>query len=292
MAALLKGAEYGPRCADVVFVTLHGLLGSKRNWHSIARGLTETPQSFLSTQLELKRARVVALDVRNHGESFWAAPHSLETIADDVALSIDQVRQQSPSARIVCAGHSMGGVAMAYGVSRRDNRIQCDALCLVDCAPAPRPKSFRDLAAAVRAMHEMQVSDLTSRKQVIDRLRSTLPSLWRQTPLLQYFSSNIETNATGGRWTSNIEELVKSLDDDALLWESFSSRTNSIALPTHACFAEDSSYCTPEALAGVRRTFPSATIENVPTGGHFHSVHHPEQYLRTLVPWLHRQDLL
>lgn len=285
MTAALACAEYGLTSAETVVVALHGLLGSKRNWHSIARTLSENPTR--ESLADVNPVRFIALDVRNHGESPWMSPHSLETIADDVSDALRRVRKESPNARIVCAGHSMGGVAMAYGVTRRRNPIDCDALCLVDCAPAPRPPSFRDLAVQVRAMKNMQVSDLTSRKEVVDRLKSVLSPGWRQQALLQFFASNIATSAgAGGAWTTNIDELVRSLDEGSLLWESFAADTCPNSIPTHACFAEDSPYYTEAALAGVRDLFPSAAIDNVSTGGHFHNVYQPDQYLRKLLPWM------
>ena len=54
-------------------IILHGLFGSKENWHGIARRL--------STDL-----RVFAIDQRNHGESPHRNRHDYRSMAEDLAV--------------------------------------------------------------------------------------------------------------------------------------------------------------------------------------------------------------
>ena len=50
----------------------HGLFGSARNWGVIAKRLAED-------------RRVIAVDMRNHGESGWDDDHSYPALAADLA---------------------------------------------------------------------------------------------------------------------------------------------------------------------------------------------------------------
>jgi esterase len=56
-------------------VILHGLLGSSRNWRSVAKALAP-------------RRRVFSVDLRNHGQSPWAATMSYSEMAADVRMLI------------------------------------------------------------------------------------------------------------------------------------------------------------------------------------------------------------
>ncbi|MDO7561174.1 MAG: alpha/beta fold hydrolase, partial [Paracoccaceae bacterium] len=51
---------------------VHGLFGSARNWGVMARRLSDV-------------RTVLAVDMRNHGSSFWSDAHSYEAMADDLA---------------------------------------------------------------------------------------------------------------------------------------------------------------------------------------------------------------
>ena len=65
----LASTEHGDGPALII---LHGLFGSARNWSTVARRLS-------------KSFHVIALDLRNHGESPWTEPMSYTEMAGDVA---------------------------------------------------------------------------------------------------------------------------------------------------------------------------------------------------------------
>ena len=71
----------------------HGLFGSARNWGVIAKRLSDTRQ-------------VVAVDMRNHGESDWFQSHSYAEQASDLLEIIEEFGGQMD-----VLGHSMGGKA-------------------------------------------------------------------------------------------------------------------------------------------------------------------------------------
>lgn len=107
------GAADAPR----VVVFLHGILGSRNNWKSFAHKLIAARPSW----------RAVLCDLRNHGDSHgFAAPHSMEACADDVAGTVLQAD--------VVVGHSYGGkVALALA-----RRTWAHETWVLDCPPGPR----------------------------------------------------------------------------------------------------------------------------------------------------------
>ena len=75
-------------------VIAHGLFGSCKNWRTISRNLS------------LRGVDVIAVDMRNHGQSFWDNDHSYIDLANDLKNVIDQF---GGIADVI--GHSMGGKA-------------------------------------------------------------------------------------------------------------------------------------------------------------------------------------
>ena len=87
-----KGTSHPP------VILLHGLLGNKRNFASLA--------SSLSTQLQNPRS-IYTVDLRNHGENThdWKNTMSYSEMARDVLAFIDNISSE----KAVIVGHSMGG---------------------------------------------------------------------------------------------------------------------------------------------------------------------------------------
>ena len=94
---------------------IHGLFGSGRNWGVIAKRLSD-------------RGSVVAVDLRNHGDSFWADSHSYHDMAADLA---EVIEAQDTLMDVV--GHSMGGkAAMVLALTRPE---LVSRLLVADIAP-------------------------------------------------------------------------------------------------------------------------------------------------------------
>lgn len=91
---------------------LHGILGSGRNWRTLARQLAGRHPHW----------RFVLVDLRNHGDSAGAPPpHTVTTAADDL-LALHEAFG-APDAVI---GHSFGGkVALRYAARHPDGLHQC-----------------------------------------------------------------------------------------------------------------------------------------------------------------------
>ncbi|KAK6198125.1 Alpha/Beta hydrolase protein [Scheffersomyces amazonensis] len=83
-------------------VMLHGFLGSKQNYGTVARHITQ-----------LTRHPVYGVDMRNHGQSMHAGPHDYYHLALDVI----KVLQDKNWNDAILVGHSMGAkVAMIVGL--------------------------------------------------------------------------------------------------------------------------------------------------------------------------------
>lgn len=72
----------------------HGLLGNKLNWQNLGKVL-----------VKVMKCSVITVDLRNHGLSPHATPHSYEAMAQDVIKLYSKLSIQKAN----LIGHSMGG---------------------------------------------------------------------------------------------------------------------------------------------------------------------------------------
>jgi len=94
-------------------VLLHGLACTAAlNWSSTYSSLSEV-------------ARVVAFDLRWHGQGIDASEYALEDCADDVAAVLDELRISSA----IVVGYSLGGSIAQLAAHRHPSRVEGLVLC-------------------------------------------------------------------------------------------------------------------------------------------------------------------
>ncbi|KAL7435881.1 hypothetical protein ACHAXH_005236 [Discostella pseudostelligera] len=122
----LQYSEFIPPSAEATHppvIFLHGLLGNKRNFASLA--------SSLSSQLRNPRP-IYTLDLRNHGENThdWRSSMSYTEMARDVLAFMDKNTQHE---KAVLVGHSMGGKVAQSLALMHPERVA--GLVVLDIAP-------------------------------------------------------------------------------------------------------------------------------------------------------------
>lgn len=93
---------------DVTFVLVHGFSDLAFAWHEVA-------------PLLAARGRVIAPDLRGHGDSDWVGAGGYYYYMDYVA-DLDDVIAQRACGRVILVGHSMGGGACSYWAGIRPER--------------------------------------------------------------------------------------------------------------------------------------------------------------------------
>jgi len=146
-----------------VVVCVHGYTSSAQAFNALARHLQD-------------RYRVIAMDVRGHGESSWSPAGAYEYVdqASDLAALVDRLELS----RFALIGTSMGGIiAMTYAADHAD---RLNALVINDIGPdaeagstritglvGARPDTFATLDAAMA--YRRDISPITAARPVEDQ---------------------------------------------------------------------------------------------------------------------------
>ncbi|MCS6854318.1 MAG: alpha/beta fold hydrolase [Elioraea sp.] len=241
-------------------VVLHGLFGSARNWGSIARRLAAGGR------------RVIAADLRNHGDSPHEAHMDYAAMADDVAGLIEELA----AGRAAVLGHSMGGkVAMVLALTRP---ALVDRLVVVDIAPVAYRTTSGACASGLRAL---PLRPGMRRVEADALLSATVPDAAERAFLLQ----NLVFDDGGApRWKPNLAAIEEAMP----LIASFPE------FPRHARFdgpvlvvrGERSGYVRPDHFEATLALFPRAVFVTVPGAGHWVQAEAPEAFLRAVEPFL------
>ncbi len=239
-------------------VLLHGLFGSARNFGAIARTLGEG-------------ARVIALDLRNHGASPHAPDMRYAAMAADVLETL-AARDALPA---VLIGHSMGGkVAMRAALDRPD---AVAGLVVADIAPVPYPPHFRAIVAAMTAL---PLTPGLTRAAADAALTPAVPDPALRAFLLQNFSPG-----AAPRWRIGLAEIAAELEDPIGGWDApagarYAGRVLVIA-------GEHSDYIRPEHRPLFRALFPAARFVTLRHAGHWLHADNPEGFLAVVTAFLH-----
>jgi esterase len=230
---------------------LHGLLGSARNWTSIAKELAAS-------------RRVFALDLRNHGRSPWAGTMSFDEMAGDVAAFVEE---QGLGA-VALIGHSLGGkVAMRLALTRPE---LIERLLVVDVAPVAYAHGFGPF---IEAMRRVDLSAVKRRTDADQQLLEAVPD-----PVLRNFLlQNLVKTDAGFAWRVNLEALAANMDE--LLGFPPPAADAAHVGPTLFVAGGRSHYIRPEHRPLLERLFPKAEHVVIAGAGHWPHVERPAEFL-------------
>jgi len=232
-----------PGPGEVPLLIAHGLFGSARNWNVIAKRMSD-------------ERRVVAVDMRNHGDSPWSDDHSYPALAADLAEVIDAL-----GGRADVLGHSMGGKAAMTLAAQSPDRVR--RLLVADIAPVEYPHSQ---APVVEALQAVDLAQVTRRSDADSQLKPLLGEAMLRAFLLQ--SLSIENGEA--RWKLNLDVLAAQMP----LIMGFPPINDGFDGPAAVLRGGASDYVTDDRLPRVRALLPGAEIVTMNGLGH----------------WLHAED--
>jgi len=240
-------------------VIAHGLFGSARNWGAVAKRLTGG-------------RRVIAVDMRNHGDSPWSDDHSYPAMAEDLAEALET----HGGGEADLLGHSMGGkAAMTAAVTLQPSCLR--RLVIADIAPVAYRHSH---LAYVEAMLAVDLGALSRRSEVEPLIADAVPERSLRAFLLHSLASGPE----GLRWKLNLPALR----DWMTSMVGFEPLEGRWAGETLFLRGGASDYADDAGLEAARPLFPAMEVATLPGAGHWLHAEQPAEFAAAVAAFLDR----
>ncbi|HLQ19687.1 MAG TPA: alpha/beta fold hydrolase [Tabrizicola sp.] len=232
-------------------VIAHGLYGSGRNWGVIARRLSDSRD-------------VVAVDMRNHGDSPRFPGQSYPEMAEDLAEVIDTL-----NAPVDLLGHSMGGKAAMQLALTRPELIR--RLVVADIAPV----SYQhDQSRNAQAMASLNLSQITTRAEADTALAERIDD-----PALRaFFLQSLDFRQKPPQWKLNLPVLESEMPK-IVGWP---GTEGTFDRPALFLTGSESHYVRPEHRELIKRLFPKARFAKIPGAGHWLHAEKPREFEETV----------
>ena len=308
----LQHSEFLPRSSAPTHppvILLHGLLGNKRNFASLA--------SSLSSQLKIPRS-IYTVDLRNHGENThdWRSTMSYTEMARDVLAFMDRLAEQNEGSehftKAVIVGHSMGGKVAQSLALMHPERVA--GLVVLDIAPVKYSSEEKGDGSAWKLVEEIVRSvaklDLESggyktKRDVDAALRTILPD-----PALRAFVlTNLDQIRTESgdvaplkwkiHWDGIVSELDRIagfdahdevLDDIQLGEEAETTATQTIKYEGDTFFINGGSsrFVRSSHISTIANFFPNHMLTTIRGVGHWVHAEAPDDTIALLKQYLDR----
>jgi pimeloyl-ACP methyl ester carboxylesterase len=254
--------NYDLKINQTPLIILHGLFGSHRNWHAIARQLSKT-------------RKVYALDMRNHGQSPHSQHMNYPLMAEDIRLFIEQQIQPSGTTSVDIIAHSMGGKAAMWFALLYPNKIA--KLVIIDIAPVTYSHNFSEVFNAFQAV---PLAHLTSREQAESYLTPWISSQ----DLRQFLLQNLQCKQGSYIWRLNLNAIQHAITEIT----AFPTIENITPFTRKVLFigGHQSDYLTIENRQITRKLFPKASFSMIKSAGHWLHVEQPELLIQLIQHYL------
>ena len=248
---MLNTTVYGEQTEKPQLVILHGLLGSAKNWSSIAKSLSGERQ-------------VICLDLRNHGKSPWLPTHSYTDLAQDLTNTLDH--------KVDLMGHSMGGKAAMALCLKNPNLV--NKLIIADISPINYKHTQ---VSIIDALLTIDLNKISNRKQVIEQMEFIPPDL----RLFLAQSINLQKK----EWDFNLE-VLKEESNKISSFPEFNSNFYGKSLFIKG---EHSQYTSKSHEKVIMKLFPNCTFETLQECGHWLHYEKPLEYKNKILKFLNSQ---
>jgi pimeloyl-ACP methyl ester carboxylesterase len=238
-------------------ILMHGLFGAAKNLGVISRALGT-------------RARVIAMDMRNHGFSPHDSDMSYAAMAADVVETAAAHGVQSAAV----IGHSMGGKTAMFLALQNPDFVE--SLAVLDIAPVAYSHEYDDY---VLAMQDIDLSPALTRHAADEALQDAVPAA----PMRAFLLNNLVLG-DAPRWRVALPEIAVAMPHlvgwtDPQGWQPFMGKALFLR-------GADSHYVQPGAYAAITARFPAATIASVTGASHWLHADKPAEVIADLEEFL------
>lgn len=254
---MLNMIVHGEKTERPGLLICHGLYGSARNWGVIAKRLSDERQ-------------VIAVDMRNHGQSDWFESHSYHDLAQDLAGVLDHL--EGPWDVL---GHSMGGkAAMTLALTHPE---LVNRLIVGDIAPVSYTHSQIQY---IHAMRQVDLDTVHTRADAAQQLRPHVDN----PALVAFFLQSLDLK--NKCWRLNLDVLAAEMPKIL----GFPDLEGCYTAPTLFLTGRNSDYVLSQHRKVMRTYFPSANVIKLNDAGHWLHADQPRAFEHTVRHWLNSTE--
>lgn len=244
--------SYQSQGTGPALIIIHGLFGSADNWRSVAKLLA----GF---------ARVITVDLRNHGQSPHSDEMNYDVMADDIAELITDLALQ----QVDVIGHSIGGKVAMTLTARYPAMVR--RLVVVDMAPKQYLDSHSDI---FKALLHLDLSTFSKRNEVDAALASEIP----EKAVRQFLLMNVAMDSNGLYWRINLQGIA---DNYATLLNKV-CEGQEVMHVTLFLRGGSSNYIEPNDDKMIKQIFPNSDIVTFEQTGHWIHAEMPQPFITTV----------
>ena len=241
---MLNYLTYGDENSSPLMI-IHGLYGSGRNWGVIAKRLSD-------------KFYVIAVDLRNHGESPWFDSHNYHDMAEDLVEVITYLK-----IRPDIIGHSMGGKAAMVLALKNPNLV--NRLLIADIAPV---KYEHDQSKFIEAMQKVDLSKVEKRSEAI----MALSNFVEDKSLQSFFTQSLDLKTKS--WKLNLDILSSEMQEIL----GFPKMDKNFSGHTLFFRGEKSEYIRTEHREIINSLFKKARFATLKDAGHWLHAEKPREF--------------
>ncbi|KAK2726185.1 sn-1-specific diacylglycerol lipase ABHD11-like [Artemia franciscana] len=257
-----------PEETNSPIIIMHGLLGSKTNWTSLAKVI----------HMKTKR-QVITIDARNHGES----PHTKSISYNEMAEDIMDLMDSLMINQATLVGHSMGGRTMMTLALTEPEVV--NQLVVVDISPIDTSPVMGDLSRIIEGLQHIRLPEKLSRLAAKKEVDKQLMEIVTSDMLRQFLMTNlVEDNGTF-KWRVNLRTIAK----DFLNIVNFPKFESRFEGETLFIGGSRSDYIRRDHHESIRRLFPRCEFTYVDGAGHWVHSEKPKEFLDELLQFLTRK---
>ncbi|GLO70873.1 esterase [Phaeobacter inhibens] len=245
---MLNTIRHGAPTDKPTLMIAHGLYGSARNWGAIAKRICDDRE-------------VIAIDMRNHGNSPWTETHSYRDMADDLAEVI-----AAHGGPVDMIGHSMGGKAAMTLALNHPQALR--RLLVADIAPVAYQHS------QIQYIHAMRQVDLAKVERRSDA-EAQLADLGVEKALQSFFTQSLDLPKK--RWRLNLDTLEHDMPHIMGFPETDAQWDGSTLFLSGAA----SEYVLPEHRSLIKARFSQSHFAKLPDCGHWLHAENPRAFVAT-----------
>jgi len=243
-------------------ILLHGFADHAHRWDTFSRAMQDA-------------WRVLALDMRGHGESDWADDYSRDKMVEDVAAWVETLGLE----RVAVVGHSMGArIGYLYAAQ---NPARVTRLVIVDNAPEINPRGIRRMRDSVLSQEDFASPDELFRAARAANARPSDEDMWNR---VRYGLKQRDD----GRWVWRYDKELRSPTrprvnrDPAQEWAVLPQ----IQCPTLLVYGDDSDMVSAEIMERMQRAISNSRVVVVKDSGHSVQTDNPAGFVMAVKPFL------